>query len=586
MSRTLVGLLALLAVARATPDANERLLALLRADLDAQMRRAPTWATGRGDRRFDDRLPDASDAARLAWLEHARRRLDALGEIDRSRLTPANRTNAWLLEYELVRRLEQARFHPEQTAVTQLGGPQRDLPQLPSRIVLTTPQHYVDYVKRLEAVPAYLDQTIENLRAGLAAGRTPPRVTLAQAAVQALSCATEQQQQDPTLHPMWPHYAGSGSDRDRAARAIKGLVIPAFARFGRFLRDTYIPACRKSIAAADSVDGPAWYRSRLRYHTTLPLTAESIHATGLKEVARIRQEMMAVIRRTDFPAKDRFEGEALFRAFTEYLRTDPRFYFTRNQDLLAGYRDIAKRVDAWMPRLFGKLPRLAYGVKEMPPLIQAASPTAYYYSGSLKTGQPGYFIANTFRLDQRPKYEMVPLTLHEAVPGHHHQIALAQEMEHLPEWRTVLSYTAFGEGWALYAERLGLEMGDLLADPYDDFGRLSYEMWRAMRLVVDTGLHAKGWARQQAIDYMLANSALTRENVAREVDRYIAWPGQACAYKIGELKVRELRARAEKALGARFDLRAFHDTVLEEGSIPLAVLERRIDAWIESSVQD
>jgi len=285
--------------------------------------------------------------------------------------------------------------------------------------------------------------------------------------------------------------------------------------------------------------------------------------------------MEALLQKHDLPHKDDFAK------FVNFLRTDPRFYFTDKRDLLAGYRDIAKRIDANMPLLFGQLPRLPYGVKEMPGFIAAASPTAYYYSGSLKTGKPGYFVANTFNLDQRPKYEMVALTLHEAVPGHHHQISLAQEAEGVHEWRTTLSYTAFGEGWALYAERLGEEMKDVYRTPYDRFGRLSYEMWRAMRLVVDTGIHAKQWKRQRAIDFMLANSALTEVNIAREVDRYIAWPGQATAYKIGELWIRRLRTEAEKELGDAFDLRAFHDTLLAVGSVPLPLLERRIHAWIK-----
>jgi uncharacterized protein (DUF885 family) len=267
-----------------------------------------------------------------------------------------------------------------------------------------------------------------------------------------------------------------------------------------------------------------------------------------------------------------------FHAFTERLRTDRSLYYTDAEDLLDGYRVIAKRIDAELPRFFGRLPRLPYGVKEMPAFIAPASPTAYYYRGSMANGIPGYFVANTFRLDQRPKYEMVALTLHEAVPGHHLQISLAQEMEGVPEWRSTLSFTAFVEGWALYAERLGVEMG-VYRTKDDNFGRLSYEMWRALRLVVDTGIHAKGWTRDQAVSYMLDNSALTRENVEREVDRYIAWPGQACAYKIGELKIRELRALAEHELGERFDLRAFHDMILGEGAIPLPLLEERAKAW-------
>jgi uncharacterized protein (DUF885 family) len=572
--RRLLSVFALAAVATAGPK--DELHRLLQEDLEAQMRRSPTWATARGDRRYDHLLTDIGPEACRAWIEETKARKAAVAKIDLDELPAAEKTNARLLDYELSRRLESLTvFRPELMPVTQLGGPQRSLPQLASRITFSTDEHFEDYVARLELVPRYLEQVTANMRAGLAAGRTPPRVTLAKAAAQAFASATPVQETDPELHPMFPPFDAARRKGEIAARARKAIregVIPAFRAFGKFLRDEYVPRCRVSIASPEN-----WYRVQLARHTTLDLTADEIHATGRKEVARIRAEMMTVIARTDFEKKDDF------RAFVDYLRSDPRFYFEDKEELLAGYRDIAKRIDAWMPRLFGKLPRLPYGVKEMPLYIATASPTAYYYSGSLETGMPGYFMANTFRLDQRPRYEMIPLTLHEAVPGHHHQIALAQEMEGVPEWRTLLGYTAFVEGWALYAERLGLEMGSLLADPYDDFGRLSYEMWRAMRLVVDTGMHAKGWSRSQAVDYMLANSALTRQNVEREVDRYIAWPGQATAYKIGELRIRALRAQAEEQLGKKFDLRAFHDMLLEEGALPLPLLERRALAWIEAA---
>ncbi|HEX5137794.1 MAG TPA: DUF885 domain-containing protein [Planctomycetota bacterium] len=567
----LICLLLLGAPARAG-DADDKVLALLEDDLEELMRRHPTWASERGDRRYDDLLEDESPEALRDAVEHAMLRLEALAEIDRAELSPAVATHAALLGHVLNERISYAAFHPEQTPVTQLGGPQRDLVELPSQLSFTTDKHFADYIARLEKVPAFLDQVTANMRAGLEAGRTPPRVTLGEAAEQALVNGTDAQAKDPASHPMYPPFLVADHPlAPRAKAAISERVVPAFRKFGEFLRDEYIPKCRESIGASESVDGIAWYRAELRHHTTLDLSPDEIHELGAKEVARIRGEMAAVIARTGF--------QGGFKAFTEHLRTDRRFYYTDALDLIDGYRALAKRIDAELPRLFGRLPRLPYGVKEMPAFIAPASPTAYYYRGSIENGIPGYFVANTFRLDQRPRYEMVPLTLHEAVPGHHLQIALSQEMEGMPKWRTTLSFTAFVEGWGLYAERLGIEMG-LYADPYDDFGRLSYEMWRAMRLVVDTGIHAKGWTRDRAIAYMLENSALTRQNVEREVDRYIAWPGQACAYKIGELKIRELREAAERELGAKFDIRAFHDMILAEGAIPLPLLEERAKAWI------
>jgi len=564
----LICLLLLAVPARAGDDADAKVLALLQEDFEEAIRTNPTWASSRGDRRFDDMLEDESLEAIRDRLEHAKMRLDALLAID-GPLSPGMRTNAALLEHQLRERIARAAFHPEQSPVTQLGGPQRDLVELPSQLSFVTEKHFADYITRLEKVPAYLDQVTENMRAGLAAGRTPPRVTLAQAAEQALVNGTEAQAENPRLHPMYPPFPTADHPlAPRADAAISKKVVPAFRKFGEFLRDEYIPHCRESIGASESVDGIAWYRMQLRHHTTLDLSPDEIHELGLSEVKRIKAEMVALIG----PDED-------FHAFTEHLRTDRTLYYMDAEDLLAGYRDIAKRADAELPRFFGRLPRLPYGVKEMPAFIAPASPTAYYYRGSMRNGVPGYFVANTFRLDQRPKYEMVALTLHEAVPGHHLQIALAQEMEGLPEWRKTLSFTAFVEGWGLYAERLGIEMG-LYRTKDDDFGRLSYEMWRALRLVVDTGIHAKGWKRDRAIEYMLGNSALTRQNVEREVDRYIAWPAQACAYKIGELKIRELRALAERELGEKFDVRAFHDMILAEGAIPLPLLEERTKAWI------
>jgi len=576
--RATFGLLLVCLAAKAGPM-DARLLRLIEEDFAESMRRSPVWATERGDRRYDDRLEDASPEARAEWLEHSRRRLDAAREIEDAALEAANRTNRMLLVYELERRLSEARFHPEQMPITQMWGPQSWLPQMASRMSFTTPKHYDDYVTRLEQVPRYIDQVIANMRAGLAAGRVPPRIVVAPTAAQARLHANDAVKQDPTLHAMYPPFRKGEEDPATAQRARKAIVervIPAFAKLADFLEKEYTPKCRDSIAAGDGIDGLAYYESRLRAHTTLSFTADEIHQRGLAEVKRIRGEMEALLREHDLPHKDDFAK------FVEFLRTDPRFYFTEKEDLLAGYRDLCKRIDPQLPRLFGKLPRLTYGVRELPAYIAPASPTAYYYSGSLENGVPGYFMANTFRLDQRPKYEMAALTLHEAVPGHHLQIALAQEMDDLPEWRTTLGYTAFGEGWALYAERLGTEMDDVYRTPYDHFGRLSYEMWRAMRLVVDTGMHAKGWTRQQAIDFMLSNSSLTRQNVESEVNRYIAWPGQATAYKIGELLIRRMRRKAEAELGADFDVRAFHDTILEEGSIPLALLEERIEGWIAS----
>jgi len=542
-------------------------------------------------------IRDESPAAYAQRLSDVTDRARRLRAIDFSRLTEAERVDADLLGYELERYIKGAKFHVEQMPLDARNGPQIALPQLGMSLPLHSTREYDGYVAVLEKIPNYIDQTIEQMKLGVKAGRVPPRVTMLGTVEQARSLASAEVARKPSGSPFFDPLRAMPETNPlviRAKKAISDGIVPAFARLADYLEKEYIPSCRESVGASDGVDGVAAYTFALEGHTTTKLTPDEIHQIGLSEVARIRAEMFKVIARTDFPRRDELHGDELFSAFVGYLRTDPRFYYTDAEAMLRDYRDLCKRVDAELPGLFGKLPRNAYGVKEMPALGAPSSPSAYYYPGSIKGGVPGYFVVNTYKPDQRPKYEMRALALHESVPGHHLQIALAQEMEDVHPYRTFTGYTAFVEGWALYAERLGLEMSEeaasrpssgaggsgIYSGPYDDFGRLSFEMWRACRLVVDTGIHAKGWTRKQAIDFMLTNTALSALNIEREVDRYIGWPGQACGYKIGEIKIRELRARAEKSLGQAFDRRAFHDAVLGVGAVPLPVLEARIDRWI------
>ena len=572
--------------------ADQRVVALLDEDLDATMRRHPTWASQRGDRRFDDQLGDPSPAASAAEVADARARLAKLEAVDVAALSTARRVDARLLAHTLRERIEEARWPTWQLAVGPLGGPQQSLPQLPDRLTFDTKAQREAWVQRLEKMPAYLDQVGQNLRAGLASGWTPPRVTVANVAQQALGQASDAALADPTTHALYAPLRGLPADDPLAVRGralLKEQVLPAFRRFGELLRDTWVPGCRTTTAARELPDGAAYYRWRLAVESTTELTPDQIHAIGLEEVARIEKDMLAVVRRAGFTKEgldgSALDGQPLVRAFVERLRDDPAQYHASAAALLAAYRDVAKRVDPELPRLFGTLPRTPYGVREMPEFIAPTSPTAYYYQGSWRNGVPGYFVANTHRIDQRPKYEMVALTLHEAVPGHHLQLALQDEQTERHEWRSLAGCTAYVEGWALYAEGLGLDMGPpgsrgLYADPVDDFGRLSYAMWRALRLVVDTGLHAFGWTRERAISYMLEKSALTQENVEREVDRYISWPAQAVAYALGRRAIEALRAKCEKTLGDRFDVRAFHDAVLAEGAVPLPVLEACIHDWL------
>ncbi|MCO5168716.1 MAG: DUF885 domain-containing protein [Planctomycetes bacterium] len=575
--------------AASTSSADDRLLALLDEDLEALMARHPLWASVRGDRRFDDRLTDPSPEAEAAWTDAARMRLERLRRLDLTTLSPRSRIDADLLEYELLRRLASARFREWLTPVTLIEGPHQWLPQLPGRLSFTSRAQLEAFAARLEAVRGHAGQLMINMRRGVAEGVTPPRLVVGALVEKYRALARGA----PDEHLLFSPLARLPGDDPLRARGLAAVqqVTRTLGAFADFIEREYLPACRDSIAAIERPDGVEFYAHCLAEHTTLSLGADDVHALGLTEVARIKAEMLEVIGRAGVDIDASLEGDARLRAFVEQLRGDPRNFCRSAEELLARYRDVAKRVDPELPRLFGRLPRNTYGVQAMPELLARSAPTAYYLHGSLENGTPGWFVANTSALDQRPIYEVVPLTLHEAVPGHHLQVALAQELTDVHPWRTLLSYTAFAEGWGVYAERLGLEMGPpgsrgLYARPIDDFGRLSFEMWRALRLVVDTGLHTRGWSRQQAIEYMLANSALAAANVEREVDRYVAWPGQGVAYKLGELKLRELRARAEAALGERFDLRAFHDAVLGEGAVPLGVLERLVERWIDDARRD
>lgn len=576
-----------------TSAGDQAVLALLDEDLLSQRRSDPVGASTRGDRRFDALLPDVSPGGIEAWLADSRVRLGKATAVDPATLSPMRRTERALLIDALETRIESARFRTWEMPVTQLNGPQYELPQMPQSLTFTSDKQFEDYVSRLEKVAGYIDETTASMKAGLTRGFTPPRVVMGTAASQALAHGTAPLGGDATKHALYSPFVGQkGPLAERAKKVILEQIAPAYDRFGTFLRDEYVPKCRDTLAASSLPDGRSYYEFRIKTESTLGYDAGAIHKIGLDEVARIRSEMMGVIARSGF--KSEVTGDdATFEAFIKFLRTDPRFYAKSGAELIEKYRAAGKIIDAELPRLFILMPTLPWGVREMPRFIAPSSPTAYYYQGSLTNGQPGFFVANTHALDQRPLYDVLPLTLHEAVPGHHFQVALAQELKDVPEWRTTTMYTGFVEGWALYAEKLGLEMGDdarsksnptgrgLFTDPYDDFGRLNFEMWRALRLVVDTGIHAQGWTRDRAITFMEENSALSRTNIEREVDRYIAWPGQAVAYKLGEVHILALRAEMEKKMGDRFDVRGFHRAVLGRGAVPLKVLDEQVREWAD-----
>lgn len=561
-----------------TGSESERLAKLFDLYWAASMRQAPDFASYVGYPGLEDRLPDLSPEASAHSRRLLRLELAALDSIDRSRLTPGEQ-----LSYDLLRRSfelanEGERFPSQYHLVDRMGNRLTQALGLLYYMPARTVADYEKMLARLRGFPRLVEQGIARLEEGAKRGITPPRVALDGVAAQVLASLADDPLESPTLEPFQriPETVPA-AERERlrgaAAELFRQQVAPALSRLHDFLAESYVPRARESISVSALPDGEAYYAYLLRASTTTDLTPEQIHQLGLSEVARIRKEMDEVIAATGFHGS--------FREFLDYLRTDPRFFYDRPEDQVAGYRDIVKRIDPELPKLFGRLPRLPYGVKPMGDDAKLA-PSALYENGSLAAGRPGWMLINTFDLKARPKWAMESLAAHEAVPGHHLQYALVEELGALPEWRRWDIYPVFSEGWGLYAESLGAELG-LYRDPYSKFGQLNAEMWRAIRLVVDTGLHVKGWTRQQTIDYCRANSARTDREIANEVDRYIARPGGATCYKIGELKIRELRRYAEKELGAAFDVRVFHDRVLGSGQLPLDLLQKSIEAWVAAA---
>ena len=570
------GIERVIAEAGKTPE-RTRLQRLFELHWDYLLQEFPEFATEVGVLGQNDRWTDRSATAiarRKADLELP---VKALATIDRTKLAPEDALNYDLFKRQAEAQLEGRRFPWELMPLNQLYGIQHSVPQiLGEQMPARTATDYEAMLSRLRGTAALVDQTIAAMKEGLRRGVTPPEITLRNVVAQADAILVEDPATSPLLTAFQKIPETVPADRREAVRVeaatlLKDQSLPAFRRLRDFLASEYVPNCRDSLAAGALPDGPDWYAYLVAQSTTTRLTPKQIHEIGLEEVKRIRAEMQRLMRATGF-AQD-------LAAFFEFLRTDPRFFFSRPEDLLAGYREIAKRADPEVIKLFGRVPRLPYGVVPMPAHNAASRSAGAYDAGSLAAGRPGYFSANLSAVETRPKWEMEALVLHEAVPGHHLQIALAQEQPDLPNFRKYGGYEAYGEGWALYAETLGHDMG-FYRDPYSHFGALNYQMWRAVRLVVDTGIHAFGWSRQQAIDYFKANSAKPEREIVVEIDRYIVSPGQALAYKIGQRKFLELRERAARELGARFDLRAFHDAVLAEGALPLDVLEARIDAWI------
>lgn len=552
----------------------ERLHALFDAQWQRELKENPVTASLLGDRRYNAEWGPLTLAAIEASHQADRADLAAAKKIDRAALSAADQLNLDLFIDQLQQRIRAHQFAQYLIPLNQRGGIQT-LDELAGRLRFTSDQDYADWNARLAKIPTVIDQHIVIMREGMRRGVVPPKVIMERVPAQ----IAKQQVERPEDSGFYAPFKQDDAPAEHAAQArelIAQQVLPAYQRFEQFFNDEYLPACRDSVGASALPNGRAFYAYRVAHYTTTELSADEIHQIGLDEVARIRGLMDEVI------AEVGFKGS--FAEFLHFLRTDPQFYFETGEEILREYRNIAKRIDPELVKLFGKLPRMPYGVKAIPAASAPDTTTAYYFPPAADGSRAGYFYANLYRPEVRPKYEMEALTVHEAMPGHHLQIALAQELGELPEFRRYNGYTAFVEGWGLYSESLGGELG-LYTDPYSRFGQLTYEMWRAVRLVVDTGLHHQGWSRQQAIDYFKANAGKAEHDIINEIDRYIAWPGQALAYKIGELKIQALRREAEQALGEQFDIRGFHDTVLGAGAIPLNLLERNVRNWTTDQIQ-
>jgi uncharacterized protein (DUF885 family) len=554
----------------------DRLHRLFDFSWDYIMKEAPEFATSIGYPGQNDRWTDVSFEAIARRKEIDKLDLELIKSIDRTKLSPTDMISLDLYRRNAEFSLEGDQFPFELLPINQMSGVQQSVAQVISSTTFKTTKDYEDLIARLNGVPALIDQTIGLLQKGLEQNITPPQVTMRDVPQQVLNLMVK----DPATSSMLEPFKEMSSLvpaaeqtrlRKAATDAFTQKVEPAYQKLHDFLATKYVPGCRTTIGTNKLPNGDRIYAYTTRQQTTTELTPAQIHQIGLDEVKRIRGEMDKVIASTGF------KGD--FHAFTQYLLTDPKFYYTDAESLLSGYRDIAKRIDPKLVEFFGILPRLPYGVRPVPAYAEKSQAGAYYEPGSLKAGRPGYFFANTYDLPGRPKWGMETLTLHEAVPGHHFQIAIAQEMEELPEFRKNCGYNAFAEGWALYAESLGYEMG-FFKDPYQNFGHLGDEMLRAVRLVVDTGLHSMDWSREKAIQYFQENTGNPPHDIEVEVDRYIVWPSQALGYKIGQLKIRELRTYAEQELGPKFDLRGFHDEVLKNGALPMSVLETHLKEWV------
>jgi prolyl oligopeptidase len=539
---------------------------------------SPIFASLLGNKKFNQDITSNSIKTFEDNKLKLKKALNSLNSFNYNQLNSANKLNYQLKEISLSNAIEASYYPSYYLSLNQRGGVQSYY-ETGDRLVYSSKQDYEDWLIRLSKYVDNIINTKNNLEKGIQNGYTHPRLVTSQVITQIDNILNSNIEDNPYLKIFINadnSFFAKGEKEDliiRATELIKVNIIPSYIELNNFLKNIYLPNSRESIGLSDIPDGAAWYEYAARYHTTTNLSPDEIHNIGLKEVKRIRNEMEQII--------NNLQWDGDFKSFLNYLRTSPRFYYDNPDDLLNAYLIMAKSIDPLLPKIFKVFPRAPYGVIPIPAESAPFTTTAYYNSPA--KGRPGYFYANLYKPESRPKYEIPVLTVHEAVPGHHFQISIAQELENVPTFRKYQSFTAFVEGWGLYSEELG-EFMNLYDDPYDKFGQLTYDMWRAIRLVVDTGMHYKDWSRQDAIDLFIENTAKSRLDIENEVDRYIAWPGQALAYKIGQLKILELRNKAELELGDKYDIKDFHHEVLKRGSLPLDILEEYINEWIKESL--
>lgn len=563
------------APAAASADPSKALSTLFHDIWEEGLKHSPEYASSLGDKRYNDQLTDFSAEEVNASLARGRGYITRLGAIDTTSLSDQERLSTDLMLRSLIDDQEGARFKEWEMPVNQFNGPQIDLPQLPNRLTFETVKDYDDYIARLKKIPHAFSQIVTNMMLGMDESRVPPQYIMEKVVVQTDSLANAKPVDSPFALPLKKFPPSiSPADQARISKdlldALSANVLPAYSRFGRFLRAQYIPACRKNPAISSIPDGAAYYAFRVRQSTTLTLSPPEIHKIGVAEVERDEAEMLTIIKKLGFSD---------LKSFSAALKTNPKEHPASKDALLDAYRSHINDMQAKLPQLFGRLPKAKLEVVPVPSYMEKDQAAAYYDEGSPDGKRPGRVYVNTYNFADRSLAPVEAVSYHEGVPGHHLQISVAQELTGLPEFRKHSYYTAYTEGWGLYSERLGKDVG-FYQDPYSDYGRLEADIWRAIRLVVDTGVHSQGWTRQQMVDFFHAHSAIDEPNIQAEVDRYIAWPGQALGYKMGQLKFLELRKRAEDALGPRFELKSFHDQVIDSGALPLDVLDKRTDAWI------